>query len=100
MTHLHIQTFRLLPGMEDQFLSGSQAFDTEMIPKLKAFGLLAREVLRSDDGQWTIMTRWESAEALHKAMQGESTPPAFMAAIDPVSRSKSQHDVVSSTQEG
>lgn len=96
MAHLNIQRFRLQTGTDAEFIAGSRAFDA-MVPTIA--GLQSREVARSDEGEWIIVTRWQSVEAEELALGKlrQAGPPPFMAHIDQSTVSGARYTVDSLT---
>ncbi len=67
-------TFRLASDTdEDDFLRADRAMQTEFIPNLPGF--LRRTTARSDDGEWLVVTLWQSQpQALEGERLADSSP--------------------------
>ncbi|MHB8680940.1 MAG: antibiotic biosynthesis monooxygenase family protein [Acidimicrobiales bacterium] len=67
-------TFRLRPGTDEEtFLEADRRVQTEFVPNLPGF--LRRTTARGRDGEWLVLTLWESdRDAEAAAAKGADNP--------------------------
>jgi hypothetical protein len=71
---VEVSQFRLVPGTDDQaFLEASEETQSGFLGKQEGF--VSRDLLRTDDGSWMDIVRFETGEAALMAFQGFAGHP-------------------------
>jgi Antibiotic biosynthesis monooxygenase len=71
---VEVSQFRLVPGTDEQaFLEASE--ETQSVFLGKQEGFVSRDLLRTDDGSWMDIVRFETGEAALAAFQGFAGQP-------------------------
>lgn len=82
-----VEIVRLRPAKDvtdAEFLTATDRFEREYMKDREGFK--KRTLLRSDEGEWTVLVEWETAEAAQSSMDAFSNDPAsapFYAVLDP-----------------
>lgn len=91
---IEITTFRLAPGTDTSaFLAADKRVQTEYF--YLRDGLGRRTTARNDDGEWLVVTLWDSAasaEAADTAAPGDPAASAFWALVDAASVRTSRYE--------
>ena len=68
MAVIHNRTFRLVAGTDEAvFIAADSAFQTDVVYHLP--GMMRRTLARGEDGEWLVVTIWDTAEV------AEAEPP-------------------------
>lgn len=92
---VEVSQFRLVPGTDEQaFLEAAAATQSGFLAEQEGF--IGRDLLRTDDGSWMDIVRFESGEAAQVAFEGFAGHPgveAFESMLDPGSVSMTHWSV-------
>jgi hypothetical protein len=95
---VEVSQFRLVPGANDQaFLDAAEKTQTGFLEEQEGF--VGRDLLRTDDGSWMDIVRFQSAEAAQAAFErfaGHPSVKAFESMLDPDSVSMTHWSVAKS----
>ena len=95
---VEVSQFRLVPGTDEEaFLDAAEASQSGFLGEQKGF--IGRDLLRTDDGSWMDIVRFESGEEAQAAFEGFAGHPsvtAFESMLDPGSVSMTHWSVAKS----
>jgi hypothetical protein len=93
---VEVSQFRLVPGTDEQaFLDAAETTQTGFLDEQEGF--VGRDLLRTNDGSWMDIVRFQSAEAAQAAFEGFAGHPgveAFESMLDRSSVSMTHWSVV------
>ena len=92
---VEVSRFRLVQGTDEQaFLDAAEATQSGFLGKQQGF--VGRDLLRTEDGSWMDIVRFEGGEAAQAAFEGFAGHPdvkAFESMLDPSSVSMTHWSV-------
>jgi hypothetical protein len=98
-TALEVIHFRMREGMDEQeFIRDDERVGREYTPYQPGF--ISRESAKNDEGDWVVITHWDSAEDAQASMQkfaNDPTTQRFIAMMDGDTFSMNRYEVVLNT---